>query len=203
MLARMLRRRRMMMSLAGIAVGVILFAATGTLRAGATDDRSPLPVDRGLMQRIANFSLNDVTSGQSVSLYSFIGKRAIVLVFLGTDCPVGNLYVPRLIELNRAYREKGVIFLGINSNAHETSDKIAQFVKETGIDFPVLKDLQNKVSDTLLAERTCERSSLMVSPASAIEGPSTTSTRRAARTRRSPIMLMSGRLSMHCLRIGR
>ncbi len=29
-------------------------------------------------------------------------------------------------------------------------------MKETGIDFPVLKDLQNTVSDTVLAERTCE-----------------------------------------------
>ena len=112
--------------------------------------------DRGVNQRVADFTLKDVTTDRSISLYSFIGKKAIVLVFLGTDCPVGNLYVPRLIELNRAYRGKGVVFLGINSNAHETEEDVAKFVKETGIDFPVLKDLQNKVSDAVLVERTCE-----------------------------------------------
>ncbi len=79
-----------------------------------------------------------------------------MLVFLGTDCPIGNLYVPRLIELNRDYHNKGVVFLGINSNAHETEQDLAKYVRETGIDFPVLKDQQNKVSDSILVERTCE-----------------------------------------------
>jgi thiol-disulfide isomerase/thioredoxin len=115
-----------------------------------------LPLDRGLNQRVADFVLKDVATDRPLALYSFVGKKAIVLVFLGTDCPVGQLYVPRLIELNQAYRGKGVIFLGINSNAHETQQDVARFVKETSIDFPVLKDLQNKVSDTVLAERTCE-----------------------------------------------
>ena len=80
------------------------------------------------MQRVADFTLKDVASDRPVALYSFIGKKAIVLVFLGTDCPVGNLYVPRLIELNRNYRNKGVVFLGINSNAHETQEQVANYV---------------------------------------------------------------------------
>jgi len=124
--------------------------------AGPAESGSAMPLNRGVDQRVANFTLKDVASDRSVSLYSFIGKKAIVLVFLGTDCPVGNLYVPRLIELNRDYRAKGVVVLGINSNAHETNEDIAKFIKETGIDFPILKDLQNKVSDSVLAERTCE-----------------------------------------------
>jgi peroxiredoxin len=127
-----------------------------TALAGPGDSRSGLPVDRGVGQRIADFTLKDVGTDRPVSLYSFVGKKAIVIVFLGTDCPVGNLYVPRLIELNGAYRARGVVFLGINSNAHETEADIAKFVRETGIDFPVLKDLRNQISDSVLAERTCE-----------------------------------------------
>ena len=133
----------------------LLTSATSTL-AGPVDSRSELPLERGLNQRVADFTLKDVTSNRPISLYSFVGKKAIIMVFLGTDCPVGNLYVPRLIELNRAYRSRGVIFLGINSNAHETEQDVAKFVRETGIDFPVLKDIQNKVSDSVLAERTPE-----------------------------------------------
>jgi peroxiredoxin len=157
MLDRTVRRPNPWISLAVIAGGAIAIAAITTpTQAGPADSKTEWPVDRGVMQRVADFTLKDVVTDRPVSLYSFIGKKAIVLVFLGTDCPVGNLYVPRLIELNRAYKGKGVIFLGLHSNAHETQEQVARYVKETGIDFPVLKDLQNTVSDTVLAERTCE-----------------------------------------------
>jgi thiol-disulfide isomerase/thioredoxin len=115
-----------------------------------------LPVNRSVGQRLSDFKLNDVVTGRSVSLYGFMGKKAVVVVFLGNECPVGNLYVPRLIELNKAYRGKGVIFLGVNSNAGETAAEVAEYVRQNGIDFPVLKDVGNKVSDAALAERTCE-----------------------------------------------
>ena len=87
---------------------------------------SELPIDRGLMQRLSNFTLSDVTSGRSTTLYGYQGRKAIVLVFLGNDCPVGNLYAPRLIELNREFRKQGVVMLGINSNAHETAKDVAE-----------------------------------------------------------------------------
>ncbi len=137
-------------------VAVLAVSSQREALAGPTDKRSDLPLDRGVNQRVADFTLKDAVTDRPTSLYSFVGKKAVVLVFLGTDCPVGNLYIPRLIELNRAYRGKGVIFLGINSNAHETKEDMAKVVRETGIDFPVLKDLQNKVSDSLMVERTCE-----------------------------------------------
>ena len=89
-------------------------------------------------------------------LYGFQGRKAIALVFLGNECPLVSLYVPRLIELNQEFSKKGVVILGINSNAHETEADVAKFVKERGIDFPVLKDPQNLVADAALVERTGE-----------------------------------------------
>src|SRR5258705_1430991 len=105
--------------------------------------------------RVADFTLDD-TSGKSVSLAGFRGKQALVMVFLGTDCPVGNLYAPRLAALSREYRDKGVVFLAVNANARETVEEAAAHALEHGIDFPVLKDPGNRVADRLLAERTCE-----------------------------------------------
>ncbi len=69
---------------------------------------------------------------------------------------MGNLYVPRLVELEREFRKKGVVFLGINSNAHETAAEVAKFVADRGIEFPVVKDPENMVADAALIERTCE-----------------------------------------------
>ncbi|MHC5541169.1 redoxin domain-containing protein, partial [Singulisphaera rosea] len=128
---------------------VLLAAAAEATAADA------LPIGRGVGQRVSNFSLNDNT-GQPVSLYGFRGKKAVVLTFTGTDCPVGNLYIPRLVELNKEYRDKGVAFVAINANASETAPQVAEHAKERGIDFPVLKDTDNLVADALMAERTCE-----------------------------------------------
>ena len=114
-----------------------------------------LPITRGMMQRVSNFTLKD-EQAIAHATHGFQGRKAIAMVFLGNDCPVVSLYVPRLIELNKEFSSKGVVLLGINSNAHETESDIARFVKETGIDFPVLKDPQNLVADAVLVERTSE-----------------------------------------------
>lgn len=124
--------------------------------AGKAQDADALPVNRLVGQRLANFTLKDVTTGRPVSLYDFRGNKAVVLAFLGNDCPVAGLYAPRLAELSKTYRGEGVVFLGINANAHETADQVATYVKEHGLNFPVLKDEGNVVADSALVERTCE-----------------------------------------------
>jgi len=140
-------RNRDRWRLAGcLALGVIL--ATRALA-----DEAPL--GRGIGRQVPNFTLRD-NKGQAVSLYGFFGKKAVVLVFTGIDCPVGNLYIPRLVELHRAYSDKGVVFLAINSNAHETTEQVAEHARSSGIEFPVLKDPGNVVADVNLVERTCE-----------------------------------------------
>jgi peroxiredoxin len=105
---------------------------------------------------MSNFRLTDVVSGRTITLHGFQGRKAVVLVFLGNDCPIVNSYAPRLIELDREFRAKGVVFLGINSNAHEPEKEVARFARETGIDFPVLKDPLSAVADSALVERTSE-----------------------------------------------
>lgn len=124
--------------------------------ADKTQGAASLPVNRLVGQRLANFRLKDAVTGRPVSLYDFRGKNAVVLAFMGTDCPVGNLYAPRLVELSKEFHGEGVVFLGVNANAHESVGQVADYSKEYGLDFPVLKDEGNVVADTVLAERTCE-----------------------------------------------
>ncbi|MFO0909661.1 MAG: redoxin domain-containing protein [Isosphaeraceae bacterium] len=69
---------------------------------------------------------------------------------------MGDLYAPRLAELAREFESRGVQFLGINANAHDTVDQIAQHARKFGLNFPVLRDEENKVADANLVERTCE-----------------------------------------------
>lgn len=141
-----------------LAVLVALLATSLTVAAEPPSEPAsqPLRADRMVGLRASNFTLKDVTTGKPVSLYGFRGKRAVVLAFLGTDCPVANLYAPRLAEIAKEFEAKGVIVLGINSNAHDTVDQVAAHAKAHGLTFPVLKDERNVVSDGLLVQRTAE-----------------------------------------------
>ncbi len=135
--------------------GFVLFSSLGVASFGAApkDER---PLSRQVGSRVGDFVLKDAATGREVSLFSFKGKKAAVLVFLGTECPIGNLYLPRLAELAKSYDSKGVVVLGINSNAHETPEQIAVHAKEFAVPFPVLKDVGSKMADQYQAERTCE-----------------------------------------------
>lgn len=101
------------------------------------------------------FSLKD-TAGKSYSPETIQDKKALVLVFVGTECPINNAYMPRLIELNKQYGAQGVAFWAINANLQDTPERVAEHVKQNHLDFPVLKDPANKVADLLGAQRTPE-----------------------------------------------
>jgi peroxiredoxin len=102
-----------------------------------------------------SFSLKDV-AGHDVALTDFRDKKAVVVVFTGTECPVSNYYVLRLKELHGKYAPKGVQFLAVNSNPQDSVEGVADHAKREGIPFPVLKDADQKVAELLRAERTPE-----------------------------------------------
>ena len=64
--------------------------------------------------------------------------------------------MPRLAALATTYLDRGVDFLAIDSNASESIADLAAYARESGANFPILKDPENRVADRLLAERTCE-----------------------------------------------
>lgn len=128
----------------------------GSAAADENEKDEALPLDRMVGQRMSNFTLTDAVSGRPYSLYGFAGKKGAVLIFMGTECPVGNVYAPRLVELNNEYRAKGFVFLGINSNAGDTEAEMADHAKSYKLDFPILKDRDNIVADAALADRTPE-----------------------------------------------
>ena len=106
-------------------------------------------------RQVAPFALKDAAEKE----WSFAeqrDKKAIVVLFLGTECPVNNAYMPRLAELHKTYAPRGVAFVALNSNSQDTPVRIAAHAKEHGIPFPVLKDTANVVADQFGARRTPE-----------------------------------------------
>ncbi|GAB4157948.1 MAG: redoxin domain-containing protein [Planctomycetaceae bacterium] len=58
--------------------------------------------------------------------------------------------------MHKKYAEKGVAFIGINANSHDSITEIAAYARIHKIDFPMLKDLGNRVADQMQAVRTPE-----------------------------------------------
>jgi peroxiredoxin/mono/diheme cytochrome c family protein len=134
---------------------LILAAGVGTATLWALN-HGPSRRGRGLGAPVADFTLPD-TGGRPVRLSDVLhGRSAVVLAFTGTGCPVGNLYMPRLVDLERRYRGRGVAFLAINANAHETVEEIGAHALDHHLTFPTLKDRGNAVADRLRVERVGE-----------------------------------------------
>jgi hypothetical protein len=105
----------------------------------------PADIDK----KIGNIgSLRDLR-GNARTLHTFKGHKAVVLVFLGVDCPISNLYVPSILELERKCRSTDVQFLAIYANESEDLTQVAAHATDRDIPFPVLKDAGQKLADAV------------------------------------------------------
>ncbi len=115
------------------------------------------PILRGgeELKKVGDFTLEDY-NGVKHSLVEFKSSKAIVIMFMATQCPVSNAYNERMEALQKDYTSKGVTFVGINANKQESVDEIKNHAKEHGFTFTILKDWNNVVADKLGASVTPE-----------------------------------------------
>lgn len=106
-------------------------------------------------RKIENFELHDCR-GPIQSLKDWADSKVVVVAFLGTECPLANMYVPRLTDLAARYGDKGVKFVAINANQQDTMTEVTAHARRMEIPFAVLKDPANEVADRFGAERTPE-----------------------------------------------
>jgi len=79
-------------------------------------------------------------NGQAHLLGEVTGTKAIVLVFLGPECPISQRYVPELNRIAKEQRTNAVEFCGVLSAPSITHTQAVTFVKEYALNFPVLFD---------------------------------------------------------------
>jgi len=94
-----------------------------------------------------DFTLKDL-SGKTWTLSQLRGK--VVLVnFWATWCPPCRKEMPDLEALYERFNSKGLVVLGISD---DDAEKVASFVSERNITFPVLFDSGHKVSGMFVVE---------------------------------------------------
>jgi len=101
------------------------------------------------------FRLQDF-HGQWHGSTDFASKKALVVGFVGTECPLAASYTDRLVELEKTYAPKGIGFVLIDSNQQDSLADLTHFAKKHAMTMPLLKDVGNAYADRLGAERTPE-----------------------------------------------
>lgn len=105
--------------------------------------------------RAENFTLPDY-NGVKHSLIDYRSAKAVVVMFIATQCPVSNAYNERMVSLCRDYKPKNITFIGINSNKQESVEEVKQHAEEHGLEFTVLKDDKNVIANKFGATVTPE-----------------------------------------------
>lgn len=106
-------------------------------------------------RKVDDFTLDDFR-GRARSLKEWSDAKLVVVAFLGTECPLANLYAPRLSELAQKWKDKNVAFVGINSNQQDSITEVAAHAQRHNFPFTILKDPGNKIADRFGAVRTPE-----------------------------------------------
>ena len=115
-------RRTLALPVMAVIFALLLFGCTKKEQAGgavATD-----------------FSLQDL-NGKTVKLSDFKGKT-VLLDFWATWCPPCRASIPGIEKLHKAYREKGLVVLGISLDEGGW-DAVNAFRTEYGMTYSVLK----------------------------------------------------------------
>jgi len=104
---------------------------------------------------LPRFSLVD-TSGHTHTPAEWSGKRAVVLFFLTTDCPLCNSYVPELNRIEQAFAGRGVAFYAIQGDATVAAPEVRRHAQEFGYLFPYLLDPEESLAEYTGATTTPE-----------------------------------------------
>lgn len=104
-------------------------------------------------QRVDNFQLEDVLTGNTFSLTAHNEARGVVLIFTSLNCPFSKLYEERIVNLYDEFSSQGFVFAMINPHVKveegETAAEMKQRAAERNITFPFLADGDQAVTRQL------------------------------------------------------
>jgi peroxiredoxin len=105
------------------------------------------------------FALRDVVSGQIVSLDSFTGKPALLVMFICRHCPYVQHVEQALAKLGEDYADSGLGIIGISSNdpAHYPDDapeRLKEMAQRLDFTFPFCFDETQEVAKAYKAACT-------------------------------------------------
>ncbi len=106
-----------------------------------------------------DFQLPDVVSGETISLATFEGKKALFVMFICRHCPFVKHVQQELANIGQDYQSKNVGILAISSNSVKTHpedapEKLKLMAEELKFTFPYCYDETQTVAKAYTAACT-------------------------------------------------
>ena len=118
--------RLLMMRCTSFVTAIVLMALVGSVGAGSPAQSRAL-------------NLN----GQKVDPLQAGNAKAVVIIFIRTDCPISNRYAPEVRRLHEKFASAGVAFWLVYPDAGESVEAIRQHLKEYDYHLSALRDPQH------------------------------------------------------------
>ena len=103
----------------------------------------------------AALSFQDV-GGRAHALTGENSVHCTALLFISAQCPVSNLYTPRMAALAKSYQDRGVAFYAVYPDADESMAEVKAHAAAHGIEFPVVRDASHALTRYAGAKMTPE-----------------------------------------------
>ncbi len=94
---------------------------------------------------VKDFTLKDA-AGAAHSSEEWATRPGIVLIFMGTRCPVTDAYAPEMARLARRYSKLGIAFYGLYCEPDITAESAAAHAAAHDLPFPILPDPDQRVA---------------------------------------------------------
>ncbi|HEY9671721.1 MAG TPA: thioredoxin family protein [Waterburya sp.] len=106
-----------------------------------------------------NFQLPDVVSGKTISLDTFAGKQALLVMFICRHCPFVKHVQAQLAQLATDYKDSNVGIVAISANdavnyPNDAPDKLKEMAQDLGFTFPFCYDENQETAKAYTAACT-------------------------------------------------
>jgi thiol-disulfide isomerase/thioredoxin len=81
-------------------------------------------------------------------------KHGAVFIFLATDCPLSQNYMPTMNQLSKQFAANAIGFYGVFSQQELSPKTLDDFTTSYGMNFPAVRDEQFKLADVFGAATT-------------------------------------------------
>lgn len=141
-------------ALAGLALALPRLVADDTKPPGDKSDKpeAAAPAKAEIGKPAPDFTLKSY-DGKEHKLAD-LKDKVVVLEWFSKDCPACKQYLPKIKEMEKKYREKGVVWFAMDSTNYHNDEENAKAAKSMKIAYPILSDFDGKTGKAYGAKTT-------------------------------------------------
>ena len=139
------------------------------------------PGDHGIGRRLPDLKFTDI-DGRSFSLSDLREKRAVVIAFTNTTCPLCKKYAPTLASLEKQFADRLVAFVFVNPTSNEKPEALRAAIQSHGWNGSYVQDTDGAIARALGATHTTD--AFVIDPGGRSSIAARSMTRTGSATRR-------------------